>query len=69
MRNPYSLTFGMEPKEYIKRPDVFSTITTTISNEDPDNRCFIITGVQEKPFSFLKSAITTRMRKIGLLSI
>ncbi len=46
MRNPYSLTFGMEPKEYIKRPDVFSTITTTISNEDPDNRCFIITGVR-----------------------
>ncbi len=46
MANPYSLTFGMEPKEYIKRPETFSNVIENFSSENPENRCFIITGVR-----------------------
>ncbi len=46
MNNPFSLTFGMKPKEYIERLDTFSSITAVISSEDPENRCFIITGAR-----------------------
>lgn len=46
MVNPYSLTFGMEPKEYIKRPEDFLNVLNAFSDDSPENRCLIITGVR-----------------------
>lgn len=62
MANPYSLSFGMEPKEYIKRPETFFEIDNAFSSDNPENRCFIITGVRGSGKTVFLSEISDYFR-------
>ena len=68
MANPYSLTFGMEPKEYIKRPEDFLNVLNAFSDDSPENRCLIITGVRgsgKTVFSFRVIRLLQKQRKVA----
>ena len=68
MANPYPLSFGIEPKEYIKRPETFFEIDNGFSSGNPENRCIIITGVHGSGKTVFLSEISDyfRLKKIGL---
>lgn len=44
--NPFTLSFGSKPFEYIKRDDEKNEIISKISSENPASRSFVITGVR-----------------------
>lgn len=46
MTNPYSISFGMEPKEIIPRPVQKNQILSDFREEDPSVRVYMITGVR-----------------------
>lgn len=46
MSNPYSISFGIEPKEAIPRPVQKNEILSDLREEDPSVRAYMITGVR-----------------------
>lgn len=46
MNNPFSTTFGIEPKETISRQDEFSQIEDDFKRELPSSKVYLITGVR-----------------------
>lgn len=44
--NPYSLTFGQIPKEFISRTEQMDEIRETFRGENPSNRVFMISGIR-----------------------
>lgn len=46
MTNPYTLTFGKKPQQYIARPDQTQKIIDTFSAELPASQVYMITGIR-----------------------
>ncbi len=46
MPNPFSLSFGMEPKEYITRTQQINMIIDSFSDESPSSYLFMLSGVR-----------------------
>ncbi len=46
MSNPFTLTFGMEPKEYITRKQLVDKVTDSFTAEYPSTYTYMITGVR-----------------------
>lgn len=44
--NPYSLTFGQIPREFISRTEQMSEIRETFDAEEPTNRVYMISGIR-----------------------
>ena len=57
MQNPFTLSFGKKPLQYISRISQTNQIVETFRSENPANQLFMITGAyvkiglnQEKPY-------------------
>jgi len=44
--NPFTLTFGQKPVEFISRTDQIGKIINTFDMENPSNMVYMIAGVQ-----------------------
>lgn len=59
--NPFELSFGKEPKEYIPRVDEIEKITTSFS--DGSSQCFLITGVRGSGKTVIMSHLANQYSK------
>ena len=46
MQNPFTLSFGKKPLQYISRISQTNQIVETFRSENPANQLFMITGVR-----------------------
>ena len=46
MQNPFTLSFGKKPLQYISRISQTNQIVETFRSENPVNQLFMITGVR-----------------------
>lgn len=57
MSNPFTLSFGKEPQEYIKRINEYDEIIETFNSNNPMTNLFIITGVRGAGKTVLLSSL------------
>ena len=46
LKNPYTLSFGMEPSQYIARNKYSEEIISTFSDENPSTHVYMVTGIR-----------------------
>ena len=46
MSNPFTLSFGKKPLQYISRISQTNEIVTTFLDKEPSNQIYMITGVR-----------------------
>ena len=46
MENPFTLTFGQKPTEFISRTDQIGKIIHTFDMENPSNKVYMVAGVR-----------------------
>ncbi len=63
MRNPFSLTFGVQPEHLISRPVQKNEIIEMFSREYPSNRAYMITGVRGSGKTVLLTEICRYFQK------
>ena len=63
MTNPFTLTFGIKPSQYIDRFEQSSLITDTFQDEEPSNHTYIITSVRGTGKTVLLSQATELFNK------
>lgn len=63
MANPFSLTFGREPEEYIIRPTQTEEIISTFTSEKPLTQAYIIAGVRGSGKTVMLSNIAHTIEK------
>ena len=61
MSNPFTITFGKKPEEYISRTAQMSTIIDTFTSDVPSAQVYMITGVRGSGKTVLLSAIGKEM--------
>jgi predicted ATPase len=57
MSNPFTLSFGREPREYIKRSVEYGEIVEDFSQENPTSNIYIISGVRGSGKTVLLSSL------------
>ena len=58
MENPFTLTFGQKPTEFISRTNQIGKIIHTFDMENPSNKVYmVVSGVLERRFLLLKLLI------------
>ena len=60
-RNPFSISFGKKPNQYIEREMIIDEITEEI--ESGENQCFMLTGVRGSGKTVTLTAIEQYFRK------
>lgn len=55
--NPFTLSFGKEPKEYIKRLQVIDEIVDDFNRENPSSSIYVISGVRGSGKTVLLSSL------------
>ena len=63
LTNPFTLTFGMEPKEYITRTTQIDMIVNTFSDEVPSSFMYMLSGVRGAGKTVMLSSITETFEK------
>ena len=63
MNNPFTLSFGKRPVQYISRITQTSRIIDTFSAQSPSNQIFMITGVRGSGKTVMMTHIAGEMRK------
>ncbi|MCR4762090.1 MAG: ATP-binding protein [Lachnospiraceae bacterium] len=63
MENPFSLSFGSEPKEYILRTQQIDSILETFTSEAPSCYTYMISGVRGAGKTVLLSSIADELEK------
>lgn len=61
--NPFSKTFGREPKNYIERLDEKDEIINDLSSDDPTNFAYLICGPRGSGKTVLMSSIASNLKK------
>lgn len=59
-KNPFTLSFGEEPVEYMKRDDEVESIVASIASDPPLSRSFLITGVRGSGKTVLLGSVEQR---------
>lgn len=59
--NPYSLTFGQEPRQYISRNEEISTIINQFTADDLAQQCYMITGLRGTGKTVFADSIKSRL--------
>ena len=62
MNNPYSLTFGMEPKQLISRIVQQSQVIDNFTAENPSQYIYVVTGVRGSGKTVFLSDISNRLK-------
>lgn len=59
MENPFTLTFGQKPTEFISRTNQIGKIIHTFDMKNPSNKVYMVAGVRglERRFLLLKLLI------------
>ena len=60
--NPYTLTFGIKPKEYIERLSDTQEVLGNFLSEEPSQQIYMITGVRGSGKTVFLTTITNRLR-------
>ena len=63
--NPFTLTFGRQPAEYISRPEATDTIISTFDAEHPVSQTYLIDGVRGSGKTVLMTAISRELAEDG----
>ena len=63
MGNPFTLSFGKKPVQYISRLAQTNQILTAFQEENPTNQFFMITGVRGAGKTVMLTNIAMEMRK------
>lgn len=63
MNNPFTLSFGKRPLQYISRITQTNHIINTFSAQSPSNQIFMITGVRGSGKTVMMTQIATEMSK------
>lgn len=63
MNNPFSMTFGMEPSNYIDRFVESEQIIDDFSSEEPSNCLYLFTGIRGAGKTVFMYSIAEKMRK------
>ncbi len=58
MNNPFSLAFGMEPKEYIVRKQQIDEIIDTFTSETPSYYMYMLSGIRGAGKTVMLSSVT-----------
>ena len=61
MSNPFSLSFGMEPQEYITRTQQISQVIDSFKDENPESHIYMLTGVRGAGKTVMLSSITSAL--------
>lgn len=61
--NPFSMTFGIEPNNFINRQETKEKILTEFSSDNPSNYVYIITGVRGSGKTVLLSNISDEFKR------
>ena len=61
--NPFTLTFGKQPNEYISRYENTETIISTFDGENPVSQAYLIEGIRGSGKTVLMTAITSELAK------
>ena len=62
-RNPFSISFGRKPYQYIERDLVIDEISEELKAEEIQNQCFMLTGVRGSGKTVTMTAIEQRFRE------
>lgn len=65
MNNPFSLTFGMEPTNFIDRMRDRAQIINDFSNDNPTNYIYVLTGARGSGKSVFMYSIANQLRAKG----
>ena len=57
MANPFTISFGMEPKEYIIRKEQLDKVINTFESESPSNYMYMLSGVRGAGKTVMLSSI------------
>ncbi|MBQ9278104.1 MAG: ATP-binding protein [Lachnospiraceae bacterium] len=63
MKNPYSLLFGREPEQYIRRAAEAEEIIQNFSYESPSEQIYMITGVRGSGKTVFMTEISNQLKK------
>ena len=63
MSNPFSISFGLEPKEYISRHQQTDRIIDAFTEESPSNHTFMLSGIRGSGKTVLLANITETFEK------
>lgn len=63
MGNPFTLSFGKKPVQYISRLEQTNQILAAFQEENPTNQLFMITGVRGSGKTVMLTNIASEMRK------
>ena len=63
MKNPYTLLFGREPKQYIDRPAEAEEIIENFNYDNPSEQIYMITGVRGSGKTVFMTEISNRLKK------
>ncbi len=61
--NPFTLTFGKQPNEYINRYENTDMILSTFEAENPISQAYLIEGIRGSGKTVLMTSITNELRK------
>lgn len=61
--NPFTLTFGKKPNEYISRYENTDTIISTFDAENPVSQTYLIQGIRGSGKTVLMTAVTSELAK------
>lgn len=64
MKNPFTLTFGKVPNEYIARVSQIDEIMNSFVDDVPDSQAYIISGVRGSGKTVLLTDISARLKKM-----
>ena len=61
--NPFTLSFGSAPYEYIPRVSEIESITSNLFSNTPTSRCYIIAGVRESGKTVALTSVVNKVAK------
>ena len=64
MENPFTLTFGKSPRQYISQPVQKREIIDTFTAENPSQQAFIITGVRGSGKTVLMTDVASELNRL-----
>lgn len=63
MNNPFTLSFGKKPLQYVSRISQMQEIVENFNNETPSNQIYMITGVRGSGKTVMMTGIASELRR------
>jgi len=63
MNNPFTLTFGLEPKNYIERKEISDYIINDFSSSNPSSYIYLLTGIRGSGKTVFMYSIANKLKE------